>query len=303
MMNKPDDPNNLQCPGCGLRGLNPTETCLVKNGFSIIRCRHCTLRFIANREAEIIDELYQAFHQKGGCYDLRYNETDLRRGPTFEHWLDIIERIIPAGKLLDIGSAYGEFLRRAARRERWNLSGVEIDPEAARQAGIASKADVRSGRIEEQTFNRHHFDIITAFELVEHLPNPRDTIRQIFEWLKPEGIFCLSTPNMNKLKNRISKRERENFYIPPEHLLFFNRRALRIMLESLGFKRLLIDAGMKSLLHQLSLYSDGNQSSVITKLVEACLRSGQWLGIEGFQIFAVFQKTAPEDSEAKPVRA
>jgi SAM-dependent methyltransferase len=290
MMNRPDDPNNLRCPGCGLRGLNPTETYPVKNGFSIIRCRHCALRFVANREAEIIDNLYQAFHQKGGYYDLRYNENDPRRGPTFERWLDIIERIKPTGNLLDLGAAYGEFLRRAVRRERWNLSGVEIDPEAARQAGIAARADVRSGRIEAQTFNRHYFDIITAFELIEHLPDPRNTIRQIYEWLKPEGIFCLSTPNLNKLKNRISKRGRENFYIPPEHLLYFNRRALRIMLESLGFKPLLIDAGIKSLLHKLSRYSDGKQSSVMTKSVEACLRSGQWLGIEGFQIFAVFQK-------------
>ncbi|MGC1404379.1 MAG: class I SAM-dependent methyltransferase [Thermodesulfobacteriota bacterium] len=290
-MNKPDDPNNLRCPGCGVRGLNPTETYLVKYGFSIIRCRHCALRFIANRDAEKIDNLYLAFHQKGGYYDVRYNENDPRRGPTFERWLDIIERIKPTGKLLDIGAAYGEFLRRAARRERWNLSGVEIDPEAARQAGIAAKSNVRSGRIEEQTFNRHYFDIITAFELIEHLPDPRNTIMQIYEWLKPEGIFCVSTPNLNKLKNRISRRGRENFYIPPEHLLYFNRRALRILLESLGFKKLLIDAGIKSLLHKLNLYSDGKQSSVITKSLEACLRSGQWLGIEGFQIFAVFQKT------------
>jgi SAM-dependent methyltransferase len=290
-MNKPEEPDNLRCPGCGLRVLDPTEPYLVKNGFSILRCRQCTLQFTATRDAGIIDTLYSAFYQKGGDYDVRYNEKDPRRGPTFERWLDLIERIKPAGKLLDIGAAYGEFLRRAARRERWNLSGVEIDPEAARQAGIASKADVRSGRIEEQTFNRHFFDIITAFELIEHLPDPRNTIRQIYEWLKPEGIFCLSTPNLNKLKNRISRRERENFYIPPEHLLYFNRCALRIMLESLGFKPLLIDAGMKSLLHQLSLYSDGKQSSVITKSLEACFRSGQWLGIEGFQIFAVFQKT------------
>ncbi len=290
MTNNQGHPNNLRCPGCGLGVINPTEPHLIKHGFSILRCRHCALRFIATSEAEIIDDLYQGFHQKGGSYNLRYNEDDPRRGPTFERWLDIIERIKPTGKLLDIGAAYGEFLRRAARRERWDLSGVEIDPEAARQAGIAAKADVRNGRIEEQTFNRHYFDIITAFELIEHLPDPRNTIIQIYEWLKPEGIFCVSTPNLNKLKNRISRRARKNFYIPPEHLFYFNRRALRIMLESLGFKALLIDAGIKSLLHKLSLYSDGKQSSVITESFEACLRSGQWFGIEGFQLVAVFQK-------------
>ncbi|MBA4377014.1 MAG: hypothetical protein C0401_12705, partial [Anaerolinea sp.] len=169
MTNNPGHPINLHCPGCGLRVINPTEPHLVKHGFSILNCRHCTLQFSANRDAGIIDTLYSAFYQKGGCYDLRYNENDPRRGPTFERWLDIIERIKPTGKLLDIGVAYGEFLRRAARRERWNLSGVEIDPEAARQAGIAAKADVRSGRIEDQTFNRHYFDIVTAFELIEHL--------------------------------------------------------------------------------------------------------------------------------------
>jgi 2-polyprenyl-3-methyl-5-hydroxy-6-metoxy-1,4-benzoquinol methylase len=290
-MNKPDDPNDLLCPGCGLKVLNLTDPHLVKHGFPIIRCRHCSLQFVANRNAQIIDNLYQSYYQKGGVYNVRYNENDLQRGPTFERWLDIIERIKPAGELLDVGAAYGEFLQRAAKRGRWNLSGVEIDPKAARQAGLAAKADVRSGPIEEQTFNRYYFDIITAFELIEHLPEPRNTIRQIHEWLKPDGIFCLSTPNLNKLKNRISKVGRDNFYIPPEHLLYFNRRALRIMLETVGYTALLIDAGMKSPLHTLGLYLNGKQSSALTKSLEAYLRAGQWLGIEGFQIFAVFQKS------------
>jgi SAM-dependent methyltransferase len=290
-MNKPGGPANTQCPGCGRAGENPKETVLVKNGFSILRCSNCTLQFAANREVGGLDHLYQAFYQKGGDYDLRYNENDPRRGPTFERWLDILEGLRPAGKLLDIGAAYGEFLRRAARRERWNLYGVEIDPEAARQAGVAAKADVRSGRIEEQIFPPHAFDIITAFELIEHLPDPRNTFRRIYDWLKPDGIFCLSTPNLNKLKNRFSKDTLWDFYRPPEHLLYFNRRSLRVMLESNGFKTLEIDGGMKSPLHGLNLYSGNKQSSLMTKSVEALLGLGQWIGIEGFQIFAVFQKS------------
>jgi SAM-dependent methyltransferase len=289
-MNKLQEPNNLICPGCGLRVSIPSEPRLVKNGFSIIRCGHCSLQFTIKQDEGFIESLYQSLYQKGGDYDLRYNENDARRGPTFESWLDIIERIRPSGKLLDIGAACGEFLRRAAGRERWELYGVEIDPEAARKARIAAKADVRSGRIEEQTFSLHDFDIITAFELIEHLPNLRDTLRRIYDWLKPEGIFCLSTPNLNKLKNRISKEAFQNFYRPPEHLLYFNRRSLKVMLESIGFKPLVIDAGIKSLLHWLNLYSEGKQSSLITKSVETFLGLGQSLGVEGFQIFAVFQK-------------
>jgi spore maturation protein CgeB len=168
---------------------------------------------------------------------------------------------------------------------------VEIDPEAARQAGVASKADVRSGRIEEQTFSPHEFDIITAFELIEHLPDPRNTFRRIYDWLKPEGIFCLSIPNLNKLKNRIVKNTLQDFYRPPEHLLYFNRRSLRVMLQSNGFESLVIDGGIKSPLHGLNLYSGGKQSSLMTKSVETILGLGQWIGIEGFQIFAVFKKS------------
>jgi SAM-dependent methyltransferase len=293
-MNKIDNPIDLLCPGCGVPISNPTNPHLVKNGFPIVRCRHCTLQFLANRNPGLVANLYQTYYQEGGLYNLRYKADDPRRGPMFEHWLDIIERIKPNGKLLDVGSAYGEFLQRAANRRKWDLFGVEIDPEAAKQAGVAAQADVRSGRIEEQTFSREYFDIVTAFELIEHLPDPRETIRRMAEWLKPEGIFCVSTPNLNKLKNRISKRARDSFYIPPEHLLYFNRRALRTMFVTLGFKPLLIDAGSRSLIYKLGLYSHGKQSSATTRRLEAFLRLGQGFGIEGFQIVAVFLKPAPE---------
>jgi len=301
-------PGPVHCPACGeidpvvhrrdAEGRNSVEVdrahsvCMIKNGYEIHRCPKCGLLFVPYNEKEKLEQLYHQYYRTGGRYSEMYIRDDPRRTLVFERWLNIIQRRKPGGRLLDTGASLGEFLNLAEKRGVWELFGVEIDPAAARQARKNSGADIRTGTIERQDFPENYFDVITAWEIVEHLPDVLGCLRKLRSWLKPDGLLCLSTPNLNKLKNRLSRKYRGEFFIPPEHLLYFNRRSLRNMMSRAGYEAVLLDAGIKSPLHKLGLYRQKQAFKWIASTLEWIMGMGQSVGIEGFQTFAMFRKRA-----------
>lgn len=274
------------CPVCGEPAVGRW---LRVNVWDVLRCRRCTVAFVPPPPDSSVAEFYRRQYASGE-YGVRYAAYDPRRRASFQRWLDILAHLKPSGSLLDVGAATGEFLSLAAARGGWVLSGVEINPQAAALACLASGADVRAGDVTSVDYPDRSFDVITAWELLEHLPDPAGAVGRFHRWLKPDGVLAVSTPNLNKLKNRLSGRHLRAFFIPPEHLFYFNRRALVRLMRRSCFVPLVVDAGVKSPLHRLGLYNPGGGRSVPAAVMEAALNAGRFFGVEGFQIFAVFGK-------------
>jgi SAM-dependent methyltransferase len=171
---------------------------------------------------------------------------------------------------------------------------VEISEQATLQARELTGADIRAGKIEELEFPGEYFDVITAWEVIEHIPDVNATLSKIHAWLKPGGLFCMSTPNTNKLKNRISGASRREFFRPPEHLLYFNRRSLRTILQRAGFEVLFVDAGMKSPMYWLGFFKRNNAGSAMARPFERFFDLFQNIGLQGYQLLAFCRK--PEKS-------
>ena len=95
--------------------------------------------------------------------------------------LDLIRRVKPSGKLLEIGCARGDFLRWA--RESFDASGVEPNPELADSAGQV--APVYCDIIERTPWSG--FDVIASFHVIEHVDSPRSFIRAAAERLNAGG--------------------------------------------------------------------------------------------------------------------
>jgi len=263
---------------------------LVKDECEIYRCSKCGLLFVPYVESEKLERLYQQFYKKNGYYDEMYLKDSLRRTLTFKRWSNIIHRYKSGGRLLDVGTSFGEFLRIAGKWDGWELFGVEIDPNTAHKARKNSGANISVGRIENQNFPENYFDVITAWEVIEHISDVSVCLRRLRSWLKPDGILCLSTPNLNKLKNRLFRKYREDFFKPPEHLLYLNRRSLRIMMSKAGYEVLMLDAGIKSPLYVFGLYNPDIRLGWVVSALEWIIGLGQFVGIEGFQIFAILKK-------------
>ena len=120
-----------------------------------------------------------------------------------------------------------------ARAARWNVTGVEPScwsVERARERGL----DVRHGTLETVQFPGESFDVVTMWDVVEHLADPLAELRRIHRLLRPDGLLALSTMNVDALFPRLAGR-RWPWYMQM-HLVYFSRRSLHNMLTKAGFR-------------------------------------------------------------------
>jgi len=141
------------------------------------------------------------------------------------------------GRLLDIGCAMGHFMEYA-RRHSWNVHGVECSPYAASYGRnrwglpIQAVCDLGEARLPES-----HFDACSMVEVVEHLPNPRQTLAQAFGLLKPGGMIYVTTPNFGSFRSLLQKQEWAAV-IPTGHLYYFTFQTLGNLFHSVGFRQI-----------------------------------------------------------------
>tara|TARA_B100001175_G_scaffold314057_1_gene322705 strand:+ start:204 stop:998 length:795 start_codon:yes stop_codon:yes gene_type:complete len=149
--------------------------------------------------------------------------------------LSFIESLYPGkGNLLDIGCGAGFFLNIAKERG-WNCHGMEILPEYIKyaQEKFALK-NIRLESLDEPiSYNANNFDVITLWDLIEHLRNPLNSLKKIHRMMKPGGLLVMWTPNV---KNAIFLKERWVGYKILQHFYFFSGDSLKNMLEKTGFK-------------------------------------------------------------------
>ena len=132
-------------------------------------------------------------------------------------------------RLLDVGCGEGTFLL-GARDLGWKVIGTEMNPAMARAAGL----DVR-GTIEEvQKANEAPFDCITLWHSLEHMRDPRLTLRSLAKLLAPGGLLVVAVPDAGGLQARLFGPRWFHLDVP-RHLYHFNQRSLKHLLEAAGF--------------------------------------------------------------------
>jgi SAM-dependent methyltransferase len=115
----------------------------------------------------------------------------------------------------------------------WTLSGIEMSEGAAKQAAARSGAEVFVGDILDAPFAPSSFDVITCFDVLEHVYEPRKVMEKVRQWLKPGGIFYTLVPNIECGEARIFKSYWYGLELP-RHLSHFSPRSLRYLAESVG---------------------------------------------------------------------
>src|SRR5205807_2082657 len=129
--------------------------------------------------------------------------------PTFQRFLDhaaairlgIVERAQRGtGTLLDVGCGSGEVLRVAERRG-WTATGVEPVAESAKiaqQRGL----DVREALLDDAGLPEHSFDVVTAFHVLEHMPDGVGFLRMLARYARPGGLVVVEVPNWRSFHRR-----------------------------------------------------------------------------------------------------
>lgn len=212
-----------ECRACDLS----THHWAVKDGFSLRRCRHCGSILCSPAAAELEGSAadYDSYHRAA-----RF-EVDPASAASLARLVESAEGYRQTGRWLDLGFGEGALLQ-AAEAGRWACHGVEVSPQALAFGRSRGWAALKPSEARDR-FPVGGFDVVTLVEVVEHLADPRVALDQAVRWLRPGGLFYLTTPNANSLNRRLLGAG-WSVFCPPEHLHLFTARGLRILLDDAG---------------------------------------------------------------------
>jgi SAM-dependent methyltransferase len=139
-----------------------------------------------------------------------------------------------AGKLLDAGCGPGFFVK-AAHDAGYNATGVEVSQFAVDFARDELGLNVCQGQVRSADLPDGPFDVVTLWDVIEHLPDPAQAVADLGNALAPGGVLLLSTGDVNSLVAKLSG-SRWHLFTLPEHLWFFTPASLRTLLERAGLE-------------------------------------------------------------------
>lgn len=145
-------------------------------------------------------------------------------------------------RYLEVGCGSGASVR-AATDLGWTATGIDIDPELIRGGKEQLHVDLRCTPLLQSGFAEGEFHFIRLRDVIEHLPNPYDSLVMIRRLLAPGGVALFVTPNEDGLPTRMrlllgGTRGKVATVPPPHHLHGFTPRTLNRLLERAGFRLL-----------------------------------------------------------------
>ncbi|GAB4132199.1 MAG: hypothetical protein Fur0041_03270 [Bacteroidia bacterium] len=193
----------------------------------LVKCRQCG--FVFSGRIPEYDELiaHYAKYQRGEAI----SPITVKR---YEELLQTFSNKIKGRTILDVGCGNGDFLDVAASK-KWNVYGTEFDPIAV-DLCKQKKINIFSGTLKDFDLT-DQLDVITSFEVMEHINNPDEEIQRIHQLLKPGGLFYFTTPNFNSFSRRFLKGK-WNVIEYPEHLSYFSPSVIDNTLRGAGFEKI-----------------------------------------------------------------
>ncbi|MFC1559020.1 class I SAM-dependent methyltransferase [Gemmatimonadota bacterium] len=203
--------------------------------YTLVKCTVCGLVFVSPLPEE--DEIKRINESIYSCDD--YREIYLADACFFRRWskdkLKTIEAFCPRkGKILDFGCSCGHFLE-VARKRGWDIYGVEMNPINADYAQKRLGDKIFKGTIEDGPFASDIFDVITLWDVLEHIAQPVEFLRRLQKRLAPSGIICIQAPNIESYISDLKGKDWD-WLSPGDHLYFFSQKTLHSTLEKAGLK-------------------------------------------------------------------
>jgi 2-polyprenyl-3-methyl-5-hydroxy-6-metoxy-1,4-benzoquinol methylase len=150
-------------------------------------------------------------------------------------------------RLLDVGCAAGFFMA-VAQGEGWQVQGVDPSSFVANYARSQLGMHVYQGTLQDANFPSESWDVVTLWDVLEHMPDPRQELVEIHRVLKRRGILALETQNIDSLLPKILGNS-WGHYGHHLHLFHFTPKTITRILAETGFRVVKItskDAGKVS---------------------------------------------------------
>jgi len=197
-------------------------------------CKDCKITF-THPFPEGITEAYSEDY-----YKILHEKQLRQRVKLWRKRLKIVKKFCKSGKLLDVGTGDGLFLK-VAKTAHFKICGTEISPAAVRAAKNLYDLNIHLTEIENADFEENSFDVITIWHVIEHVKNPLEALKKLYKLSKPGAVVFVATPNLDKHVARIIYRLKRNkpypFYCPKgeQHLFHFTESTLKKIIKKAGF--------------------------------------------------------------------
>jgi 2-polyprenyl-3-methyl-5-hydroxy-6-metoxy-1,4-benzoquinol methylase len=219
--------NNINCPVCAS---NNFRFIFEKNEKLFYRCKNCS--FEMQHPMPSTEELkyYYDNAYNEGLYKDFVDAIKMKRVNAdyrYKHTKKYIE-----GNVLDVGCSDGHFLNKLAEN-KIDAEGIDIS-EIAVNYSVSKGLKAFTSDLESYVSNNKYKTII-GFDIIEHVRDPNQFLNSIKRLIQNDGTLILSTPNKKSIFQKLMGKY-WYFYIPEEHLLYFDKSTLRILLEKHGFQ-------------------------------------------------------------------
>lgn len=232
-------PNDAHCPVCGserCRPLYPATSGVIAHPESlyfetghgpIIQCQSCSMIYAHPQpnEADIETE-YGEIEVQEYLSELPGRERE------FADNYELVERFAPRGCLLDVGCFTGVSLAVAQKRG-WQVAGLEPSRLGRKTAFERFGLEVWPGILPNPGISSESFDVVTLWDVIEHVPDPEAVVRECWRILKPGGVLGLGTPDIGSLLARLMGGRW--VWLIRIHFHYFSRKTMSRLLTDSGF--------------------------------------------------------------------
>ena len=208
---------------------------------ALLRCSTCGQLISQCTSADYWQSMQEFDDPKGTLPVTGSEQRSFRRGKGF---LDRISKLLGKSprqiRLLDIGCSSGAFLNTAVNLG-FNAEGIEPAPKAAATA-LASGLNVRQGFLEEAEYANGQFDAVTLLEVIEHLSQPIELLKEVHRILRPSGVLLIGTGNADSWSMKVMGSRWEYLSISKHggHISFFSPESIASLAQRCGFSVMVV---------------------------------------------------------------
>lgn len=228
-----------QCPVCKSQSIKPFRNCkdftVSHETFIVNKCEGCSLGITSPRpDTEKLGDYYQSEE-----YISHSGKSSGLLGPIYTtarkyalNWkAGLLKKNAPRGTALDFGCGTGEFLQ-TLKNKGWNIEGVEPSDLARSKASHNTRQEIHTSL---NAISGKQFDAISAWHVIEHVPDLESTIQQLKSLLKKDGTIFIAVPNYES-PDAEKYKDFWAGYDVPRHLWHFSKKSMNQLLQANGLK-------------------------------------------------------------------
>lgn len=220
-----------RCPVCDTP---PCRSLFIKDGFRHAKCPECGMIYVTLILREDVMDKYwrEELNWMGVLNSKLQIKLDTLK---YSYGLDLVEPRLPGNlnSVLDVGSGPGGFLQ-VARDRGWKTRALELNRQSSRQLENAGFQLIVK-HLELSDLPPKSFNLISFWEVLEHLPTPQEMLGETRPLLAPGGLILILVPNAHSLVTRLL-HEKSNTFGGHSHLNHFTPPSLTRLLDTMGFE-------------------------------------------------------------------